>query len=225
MSFISFWIRIWHATLQSRCLSGVVMSRVDPLYGHRLLNDIKVAIVMPSVVYISDKRAGKIIQMLNSSSLVVFAGHRPQSVLWDSSTANAVWRFHCWLKVINNFFFDVWWTTPSISKNLSAMQHSLGFLTNLLLANSKRPNGIHLRKRTYVSNPAPSRWVGVLVQATCSFQSVTKVSPSSWVSCKWNFAFSTGNIPMLKYASAIPPSTPELGPFYPITWDQSYVIP
>ena len=104
----------------------------------------KITIVLPSFVYIFDNRAGKItIKMFNPSSLVVFAGHRPQSVLWDSLTADAVWRFHCWLKIINNdhIFFDVWWTAPSITENLFAMRYLLRFLTNSLLANSKRPNG------------------------------------------------------------------------------------
>ena len=174
------------------------MLRVDPLYGHRLLNNRKVATVMPSVVYISDKRAGKIIQMLNISSLVVFAGHRPQSVLWDSSTANAVWRFHCWLKVINNFFFDVWWTTPSIPKNLFC-DETFVEISNKVVVGQFEASQRHSFAQTYVCfQPGAFSLGWCSVQATCSLQSVTKVSPSSWVSCKWNFAFSTGSIPMLK---------------------------
>ena len=84
---------------------------------------------------------------------------------------------------------------------------------------------IHLRKHTYASNPAPSRWVGALVQVTCSSYRVTKASSPSWGFCKWNFAFSIGNIPLLKYASANSPLTQEFGLFYQITWDQPYVIP
>ena len=136
------------------------MWSVDPPYLHRLLYDRKTAMVLPSIVYTFDNRAGKItIKMFNLFSLVAFAGHRPQSVLWDSLTADAVWRFHCWLKVINNdhILFDVWWTTPSITENLFAMRHLLEILTNSLLANSTRPNGIHLRNHTYASNLAPSR--------------------------------------------------------------------
>ena len=63
------------------------------------------------------------------------------------------------------------------------------------------------------------------MQVTCSFHRVTKVSPPSWVSCKWNFAFSIGSIPLLKYASVNPPLTQEFGLFYQFTWDQPYVTP
>ena len=91
-SLFSFSVHIWHAIFQSIRFASVIMLHVDPFYESSRRPK-KKTIAMPSFVYIFDKRAGKItIKMFNPSSLVVFAGHRPQSVLWDSSTADAVWR-------------------------------------------------------------------------------------------------------------------------------------